>query len=624
MIVLKVLFLILPLAFGIKIKLKISTEESIFITTFGIVLLVYVLGLINLLSLSVYIIGLLTAVSFVYVFIALIKKKIKLTELFTLPVLLFAFTMFVMWYFIKDSKFSSIDEYMFWGYNLKEMLANSCLWASYKVEGIHLTYPPFIGILEYIFCKLNGGFSESVTYLTLDTLMLTSLMPLFKNEKYKVKSFFKVVGTIAITYLALILFGYSIVNLSLDCTLGILFGVAMYLAFSLQSKEDFVTLAILLVSLTLLKTNGILLAGIVIMQIFFKEIFIKESFKNVCKKVGILLLTIIVAFASWQIFCKLNGKVVDDRHDKNNLQNIDVGEFVNALFLKEEASERNKNIVISFWDRLLNKKVIRKFSKYSTIWVFGIINGLFVFYWLISKDKRKRLANFLSMNIGFVLYSLTNLLLFMFIFQDLQGEMLMGLERYTSTYSLAMALNGIFMLFENLNLKNTIILVGVAFLVTPTKVNGLMADPRQVLKYGISSVIVESSNEILESTSDKDKIFIIDQKPNEGTDFFKLRFLIFPRETNLLYEWNLGSENENELVYYKTLMSANEFMQMLKDYDYLYVISSDEDFIETYGDLFSKEARQKLENVLFDSSLRNINSKKGVLFEIDKENEIIY
>lgn len=624
MIVFEILFLILSLAFGVKIKFKISTEVAVFGATFGMVLLVYVLGLINLLSLSFYIIGLLSIVSVVYVLISLFKRKVKLTELFTFPVLLYILMMFVMWYFIKDSKFSSIDEYMFWGYNLKEMLANSCLWASFKVEGIHLTYPPFVGLFEYIFCKLNGGFSELVTYLALDTLMLTSLLPLFKNAKYKFKTFVKFVGTIAITYLALILFGYSIVNLSLDCTLGILFGVAMYLAFSLQSKEDFVTLAILLVSLTLLKTNGILLAGIVIMQIFLKEIFLKESFKNICKKVGILLLAIVITFGSWQIFCKLNGKAVDDRHDKNSLESIDIVEFVNALFLNEKASERSKNIVISFWDRLLNRKVIRKFSKYSTAWVFGIINGLFLFYLLISKNKRKRLANFLSMNIGFVLYSLTNLLLFMFVFQELQGEMLMGLERYTSTYSLAMVVNGIFMLFENLNLKNVIILVGITFLVTPTKVNGLMADPRKVIKSTISNAIIDSSNEILEATSENDKIFIIDQKHNEGTDFFKLRFLIFPRETNLLYEWNLGSENEGKLVYYKTLMTANEFFEMLKDYDYLYVINSDEDFIETYGDLFSEDAKQKLENVIFDSSERRYTSQKGVLFRIDKENEIIY
>lgn len=624
MIVFNVLFCILSLAFGIRIMLKISTEVAVFVATFGTVLFVYVLGLINLLSLSAFIVSLLTIIAFVYVLISIIKRKVKLPELFTFPVLLYILVMFVIWYFIKDSKFISIDEYMFWGYNLKEMLANSCLWASYKVEGIHLTYPPFAGLVEYVFCKLNGGFSEAVTYFALDTLMLTSLMPLFKNEKYKIKTFVKFVGTIAIVYLALILFGYNIVNLSLDCTLGILFGVSMYLAFCLESEEDFVTLAIFLVSLTLLKTNGILLAGIVIMQIFFKEIFVKECFKNVCRKVGILLLLIVVAFGSWQIFCKLNGKAVDDRHDKNDLQSIDIGEFANALFLKEEASERNKNIVNSFCDRFLNRKVVRKFSKYSTAWVLGIINGLFLVYLLISKNKRKRLANFLSMNIGFVLYSLTNLLLFMFVFQELQGEMLMGLERYTSTYLLAMVLNGVFMLFENLNLKNVIILVGITFLVTPTKVNGLMADPRMVTKSSISKAIIESSDEILEATGENDKIFIVDQKHNEGTDFFKLRFLIMPRETNLLYEWNLGSKNDDELVYYKTLISPNDFMQMLKSYDYLYVISSDVDFVETYGGLFSSEARQKLEDVMLEELESRFSRKKGVLFRIDKENEIIY
>lgn len=66
--------------------------------------------------------------------------------------------MFVIWYFVKDSKFVSIDEYMFWGYNLKEMLANSCPWASYKIEGIHLTYPPFVGTCGVCFLQVEWCF----------------------------------------------------------------------------------------------------------------------------------------------------------------------------------------------------------------------------------------------------------------------------------------------------------------------------------------------------------------------------------------------------------------------------------------------------------------------------------
>ena len=57
MIVFVMLVCILGLSFGIKIKLKISEEESIFLAVFGIVLFAYALGLVNLLGLSIYIIA---------------------------------------------------------------------------------------------------------------------------------------------------------------------------------------------------------------------------------------------------------------------------------------------------------------------------------------------------------------------------------------------------------------------------------------------------------------------------------------------------------------------------------------------------------------------------------------
>lgn len=624
MIIFVMLFVILNLGSALKIKLKISIEESIFIAMFGMVLLAYILGLINLLGISFYIISLLTIVSLVYVINSLLKKEINLKQLITLPIIIYTIVMLILYYFIKDSKFGYYDEYMFWGYNLKEMLNNSCLWASYKIDGIHLTYPPFTAVAEYVFCQFNGGFSEPVAYLAIDTLMLTSLMPLLKNEQYKIKSFVKIVGTIALTYIALILFNYNIVNLSVDCILGILFGVSMYFVYASKENKDYITLIILLISLTLIKTNGILLAGIVIMQVFLKEIFSKEKFKKALKKAVMLLLAIIITFGSWQIYCKLNGKVVDDRHDKNDMQNIDVVEFINAIFLKDTASERNKSIVIFFWNSLLNEKVVRKFSKYSTVWVASIIDVLFLIYLIISKNKLKKLASFISMNFGFILYLLTTLLMFIFVFQEHQGDILMGFERYVATYLLAMILNSIYIIFENLNWFNGLILVGIAYLITPTRINALMADPRRIIKTEISTSIIESANEIIANTNVDDKVYIIDQNLDYGTSFMELRYLILPRKTNLLYEWNIGVTDEG--VYYKTAISKEEFIKTLinEEYDYLYVISSDKNFIDSYGDLFTEEAKEKLESVIAEDVEFGFSHKNGVLFQIDKEKELIY
>ena len=154
-------------------------------------------------------------------------------------------------------------------------------------------------------------------------------MPLLKNERYSIKSLIKTILLIVVTYVSIVLFSYNIVNLSVDCILAILFAVAMFWVYKLENKKDYIVLTILLIAMTLTKVNGILFAGIVIMQIFIKELLIfleqrDKIWKKLFKKmyiVLILLTTIIIVYATWKIYCLANGKQVDDRHDKNYVQN---------------------------------------------------------------------------------------------------------------------------------------------------------------------------------------------------------------------------------------------------------------------------------------------------------------
>ena len=625
MIVLIMLFIILSLSFSIKIKLKITQEEAIFMAVFGMVIFSYIVGLVNLLGLSIYIIAIVSLISIIYVIIKLKKKEEKIENLITLPTVIYILVIFLIYYIVKDIKFGYYDEFMFWGTNLKEMVKKSCLWANLQMDGIHLTYPPFTAVSEYIFCKFNGEFNEGTAYLGMISLMFTSLMPLLKNEKYNIKSFFKIVMTILVTYIAIILFQYNIANLSVDCILGVVFAVAMYMAYTVKDKKDYIVLIILLISLTLIKTNGILFAGIVIMQLFFREVLelIKQkerNLKEIARKfsiVGILLVIIISNYGIWQIYCTLNGKKVDDRHDKNNVEKINITEFVDALMLKEGASERNKKIVIDFFDKIINDKIIRKYYLNTTIWIFAIIDVCFIVYFIIDKEKIKNIANFLSINIGFVLYILTNLLMFMFVFQKYQGEIQMGFERYIQTYMLAMTLNLIYILLKKVNMKTGIIIIGIT-LIMQNGLNKLMIDPRLTVRSTIDAKIIEDASQINNNVEESKKVYIIDQQEDYGFEFMKTRYLISPRKTNLLYEWNIGKSTED--IYYKLAITETELIDKMisEEYDYIYIISIKESFLEDYKNIFSDGIKEKLKKIVIDEEFERINSN-GILLKFNKE-----
>lgn len=572
----------------------------------------------------------------IYTIIKLVRKEEKIKELITLPTIIYCVLIFFVYYIVKDVRFTDYDEFMFWGTNLKEMLHNSCLWANSKIDGIHLIYPPYTAIIEYIFCKFNGGFNEGAVYLGMITLMLTSLMPLLKEEKYSIKSLVKIILTIVITFFSIVLCVYSIKNLAVDCILGILFSVSMFLAYKLQKKKDYIVLVILLISLTLIKTNGILLSGIVIMQIFVMKVLclIKEkekSIKNIVKKltiIGILLITIITSYGTWKIYYTANGKQIDDRHDKNYVENINIKEFINALTLSEEASERNKKIVLDFANAMLHTEMIRTKWCNSTVWVVVIIDIGFLIYMIGTSNKLRKIANFISINIGLLLYLLSNLIVFMFVFQPYQGEILMGIERYVLTYILAMILNLVFFMIEEINRKKVIVIFSLMMLIALTSFRNVIIDPRKISElYDIDfEMVMAKAKQIIEGVKENEKVYIIDQKLDNGKEFQMIRCYITPIKTNLLYEWNIGSNDAG--VYYKMPITEKDFIEKLieEHYDYVYVVTVKPSFLEEYKNIFSEEAKQELQKIVMNEEEElepEDLPEKRILLKVNKETKMI-
>lgn len=637
MIVIEILFLILSLSFGIKIALKISQEESLLIAICGMGILTYILGLVNLLGISIYIIIGTSIISIIYTIVKLKKKEVKIKELLTLPTVVYVVTVVLIYFMIKNVGFIMYDEYMFWGTNLKEMIYHSCLWGSNKIDGIHTTYPPFTAIIEYIFCMINGEFSESISYFGIITLMLTTLMPLFKNEKYTIKSFLKIISVIGITYIAIIFFNYNIANLVVDCILGIIFAVTMFLIYKIKEKKDYITVIILLISLTLIKTNGILFAGIAIMQLFFIKIFElidkkERKVKNILKEISIvriLLLTILTTYATWKIYYTLNGKQVDDRHDKNYVENINIKEFVNAITQNENASDRNKKIAKSFIRKILKENITIKDKCDTAIFIFIITNIMLLIYMMVSKNKSKIFANFISINIGFFLYMLTNLIIFMFVFQEYEGKMLMGFERYTQTYMLAMVLNIIYLIQEKTEYKRIIIMC-VLMLLMPNGLQDIVNySPQSVYtrhkEYIDNNIIIDKSKEVLDTASKDDKVYILDYLEG-GFIVHRMRYYISPIKTNLLYEYNITSKEDDikEYEYHRTIITERDFMEKLKaeKYNYVYIISANDKFLEEYQNILSEEVKKELyDNIEVEDGKKVIN--KSLMLKVDKENNMI-
>lgn len=614
---------IISYSFSINIKFKFKQEEAIVIAFLGTILLTYLLGLINLLGISVYVYMVVLVLSVSYNLYSIKFKDISLKELITLPSIIYYLVVVGIYFRYKNFRFIYYDEFMFWGTNVKLMLAKDVLWANKVIDAVHQVYPPLSGIEQYMFCKLNNGFNEGMCYIGIITLMATPVLLLFRNEKYNIKTIMKMCLIYFLYYIAIRVFRYDIANLSVDCLLAIIFTVTISFAYfmDIKSKKDIFILVLLLTTLTLIKTNGILFSAIVIGVLFIVNIgtIVKNKNKKEIKKILILIVILIAivlaTYFIWTVYYKLNGKTIDDRHDKNSLEGLKVSEFINVLKGNSHTSKDKKVSIFEFFKKALKNKIIINKELYSnTYWVVLYVNVIAIILIALNNNKIKNIFVLMWMNIGFVIYLLSNLYMFLFVFTEAQGMMLMGLERYIAIYLLAFLLSIISIAFVNDKKRNwLIILIAIGAVYTCMDWSNFHCNSKDTL-------LDENASYIIEYTSEDSKIYIIDEKKDYGVDFQKLRYKIAPRTTNLLYEWNISTSDEE--TYYQRKISQHELLKELNenDYEYVFIMCATNQFLVEYNQLFDEEGIKEMTmNLIPDYMNNNTKVNRGLLFKVGSD-----
>lgn len=177
------LLLVLSLSYFVKVKFKINDYYIPLIVLSSVGIILFLFGLVDQMKLGYYIIILLGIFSFFYLIYLLLKRKLAVKDLVSLPIFFFVILEVILYALLINTHYSNWDEFAHWGPNLKAMVHYDLLWANKVWTGNHISYPPFVGIIEYFFCKLNGGFSESVSYFGINSLIISALLPILASIK---------------------------------------------------------------------------------------------------------------------------------------------------------------------------------------------------------------------------------------------------------------------------------------------------------------------------------------------------------------------------------------------------------------------------------------------------------
>ena len=609
-------------------RFKFKQESSVTIVFLSSALLLYIAGLFNLMKFAVYLIYLFAIISFVYIIYCIIKKKIKIRKIFTPGIIMYIFVIMIMAFIVKDTYYYEWDEFSHWGANLKAMVEYDVFWSNKIYDGVHVVYTPIAGIIEYFFCKINGGFAEDVSYMAINTFIITLLLPIIKGQKHNLKSYIKLILFWFMFYCSIKLCNFQLTSIYIDMLLGILFALGMVLAYRLDGKEDKINLILTLIMMPLLKDTGLLLLGIILMQLFFNKVILKiieerKITKQHFKIFGIIVLMLIIPlvfYGTWKIYCGVNGKVLDDRHDKNAISEIDIKEYIKGILLIDTDNSKYKDISNSFYDALNTTPVVGGLeSTVTAVKLVAVLDITGIIIYLVNKDKqdKKKIATILlALNIGFGLYCLLLLATFMFAFTETEGRALASYSRYMSTYFIAWIIITVGLAL-NSKIKNVILSLTIAIMLClyPTSVISIVDITSRKNLSGIDDEIRTEANIIKENVELNDKVYIIYQNIGGGYEYHKLRYSISPIVTNLLYEWSLGPKYYESDIWSLDL-TKEEFEKKLIDeeFDYLFIAKIDKQFVDIYGSLIN-----------FDFNTNNYEELNNKLLKIERvnENEVI-
>lgn len=630
-VVIEFLFAILIIASCVTIKFKIQQEKSILITFLAITLSMFILGLFNIMKISLYMILILDILGLIYIIYCAIKRKVNWSEIFTLGTVVYIAITILLGIVLKNTYFTQWDEFSHWGPNLKAMVANDLLWANNKWDGIHVVYQPLAGIIEYWFCKLNGGFSESVAYIGINVAIFTLLLPMLKDLKYNFKDCVKAILFVFSIFCLIFIFGFSVTSIYIDLILGIMFAIGMYVATNCHKREDKILLILILLAMSELKTTGLLFDGIILIVLFFKYVakavivdkkITKQTWINF-GQIIIILISILVAYVSWNTYCKLNDRVLDKRHDNNFVAEIDIKEFIKAVTQYNCNNEKLKSISTSFYKALNEIDIATGFEFATCIKLLSLFDIILVIMYVKNKnneDKQDILIQGLAFNIGFILYCLLLMVTFMFAFTEAEGRRLASFDRYMGTYFIAWTLNVIGLFLTKNKDKSLIYMTIVALICLSSSNIGTIVHPISKNNSVIPTYIQEKADIVTSKLKDTDKVYVIFQKPGYSVDPFVFRYCISPIVMNLMDEYSLGElDSPDDTLTYN--ITEQEWEQKLIDenYDYVFILRSDDEFIEIYKDAFKENTDfDKIENQIFKVNKIDNNNVELTLYEGEK------
>lgn len=594
-------------AYELKIMLKINLQMAFPISYMFLALLTYLLYLLEIPVPMYVIIAIFLIVPMLIGYIRGMRFQIRKDDIKIFCI--FAFIYSFVFVFDYDRGFTHWDEMNHWGPMVKETLRLNQL---YSVEisklGFHKDYPPIIALFESIWCTLCGGYAEKYIYralhLLISIMLFTIAVPFekIKNEmtlRKKITYAFLIVPYIMICAIFTLNDGNIFTTIYTDGVLAITAAFCIYLILSLHKYtwNETAIQTIALAFLMLVKQIGFeyyLLCYLLLVLVFFIDYKGGVNKKHIaCKAIWLLGIPILFKM-SWSIYVNLhqvNGQF--------QLSKIDLS-IIKAIILGEDKTSWYYTGTVGYLQALL-KRPLFNLGEHGISYITMFFVGFMVYLIIAVCNKKREDTDYLwPMIIVYVVGSIGHVVMMWitYMFCYYPGDFL-ELACYERYMNIIWVVNGIILLFfvlktfsnsmwvHKLNLVSIVMSVIIIFWSNSNEfLTPILKNNSSLMNfYGIADYINVN-------TPEDSSVFIVTQGDN-GYVLSAFRYLTMPRTYNN-DDYSFGEQYSDDDIWTRNY-SKEEFLSIVDDYDYMFLYSIDDQFLDGYGDALIKDSGVELE-----------------------------
>lgn len=624
---------IISLSIFNAILMRKKASQTFFLSTFTIVLILFVFGLLNFegsLLLAYSVIVILSIVSLIFSIKKIIRKRSLIKEISLIPSLfLYTFLLAISLFLNYERMFWIWDEFSFWGTTVKALYVSDALATHRNSTLLIKNYIPGFPLLQYFWTRPFSEFLEYPAYIASNMLFFSIILAFIKKLSLK-NSFFFLLSLL----IPLVLDNDFFSSLYVDSFLGILFGLALLCYFYLGYEKSTFGVFMLLATigmLTLTKDIGLVFSGIAIIIVvsdfllskrktLTKYFYCKNVKPRLCKKSFLLLLSPLFLSLclrlSWQIHLKI-------LNISSTFGSININSMISSL-INKSFSPVQYAIITTFKDAIVNWAIYPSNLPFIKILLALIIIIILLIPAIRGKNINLKtiLVAFSGIVIGNFVYIGILLLSYLYIFSEREALILASYHRYMSSYIIGVLFFLLLFIISKVkkdnisrgkiilqNLSLVFSTLAILFIINyfnkdiKTTLKSNILDARQSVEAG--KAFRSQYNVILnwsEYFEDKERRLYIISQGDYGVDKLILMHTIYPSNVEWIPDYSVSTEpyHPPEDIFTKIISPDDWENYVIANYDLLYLHKYDENFIALYGHFFDNIGQYQLYEVKTD------------------------